>query len=187
MTKKRRTKCGVVKPLTAFNWQKANSDGYHSNCKECRAEYSRKRNMRPEIKKRNQKHNTRPEVKVRTRKYYAQPKIKAQRCKRFQEQKLAAFNRLDGACCALCGCEETCFLTIDYVDNNGAEYRRLLRSKINLWVVNATDTELRRWNLRVLCFNCNCAQYFSDNDICAAVAREHVRIRITIKTTEDKL
>ncbi len=42
MDRKRCSRCGVEKPLTAFSPARGHSDGHHSHCRACRAEYERK-------------------------------------------------------------------------------------------------------------------------------------------------
>jgi hypothetical protein len=104
---------------------------------------------------------------------------------RYRMQTDEAMERLGGARCAICGCEELIFLTIDHADGNGHEHRKQLggssrrssSKEIRRWILSATDAELAEWNLRVLCFNCNCAlNNATEDEVCAAVAWEHLRI-----------
>lgn len=70
-----------------------------------------------------------------------------------------------GGACTCCGETEPQFLSLDHVNNDGADHRRSLRkgkprgyegAAFYWWVVKAgfpTD-------LQLLCFNCNCAKGF---------------------------
>lgn len=63
--------------------------------------------------------------------------------------------------CNCCGENEIKFLTIDHVDNNGAEHRKEIFS-------NGRSGNIIQWLIRndypagfqVLCYNCNCAKGF---------------------------
>lgn len=68
-----------------------------------------------------------------------------------------AIERLGGPHCVLCGCKETTFLTIDHINGGGHQHRKLTGTSMYRWIAKATDKELKKANLRVLCFNCNCA------------------------------
>lgn len=66
-----------------------------------------------------------------------------------------------GGKCNCCGESKIEFLTIDHVNNNGAEDRKLHKDK--------TGSGMYRWliknnfpkdNYQLLCFNCNCAKGF---------------------------
>lgn len=64
-----------------------------------------------------------------------------------------------GGKCLCCGEEETVFLTLDHVDNNGAEHRKTLgtaKSGINLY--NYLKKNNFPKGFQVLCFNCNWAK-----------------------------
>lgn len=94
--------------------------------------------------------------------------------------KLAAFDRLGGCRCMLCDCEEPVFLTIDHADGNGAQHRKTAGSGVAIyrWVKKATKAELKHWNLRVLCYNCNGAtRHNTDEQVRVMIEQEHTRIR----------
>lgn len=71
-----------------------------------------------------------------------------------REDVIAAY----GGRCSCCGESEPEFLTLDHVNNDGAEHRR----------ANALSTGIKAWkwardnqhpqNLQLLCWNCNCAK-----------------------------
>jgi hypothetical protein len=168
MVTKKCTKCGVVKPLDDFyrNKNKPN-DHRELSCKVC-------------MNKQQRKHRAQSEVKAQIRKYRAQPEVKKRAREYWQENKLAAFERIGGVRCVLCGCTESIFLSVDHTNKNGNKHRKQERSaqKITQWILTATDVELHKWNLRVLCHNCNTAtRDISNKEIQAAIKRERVRIR----------
>lgn len=53
-------------------------------------------------------------------------------------------------------CHENCydFLTIDHVNNDGAEHRRKINGSLYRWLIKNNFPE----GYQVLCYNCNCAK-----------------------------
>jgi hypothetical protein len=85
--------------------------------------------------------------------------------RRRQQLKLAAFNAYGGPRCVCCGEDHLEFLSIDHVDQNGAEHRRKLMGEKG-WsptknsMCGATFYLWLKQNsyppgFRVLCMNCN--------------------------------
>ena len=75
-----------------------------------------------------------------------------------------------GGCCACCGETELVFLTIDHIEDNGAEHRRELGAKRTdggRW--GSAGAPTYRWlrdnefpeGFQVLCANCNCGRYWN--------------------------
>lgn len=72
-----------------------------------------------------------------------------------------------GSACVCCGESQKRFLTLDHVNNDGAEHRKRITGrsvypfyrggtvKVKLEAVKA---ERRRDDLQILCFNCNCGR-----------------------------
>jgi predicted restriction endonuclease len=61
-----------------------------------------------------------------------------------------------GGQCACCGEDTPEFLSVDHVDNSGAEHRRKIgRSGLYWWL---KKHNYPKDNFRLLCFNCNCAR-----------------------------
>lgn len=63
-----------------------------------------------------------------------------------------------GAQCVCCGESREKFLTIDHINNDGAEHRKSIGqggSRLYKWLIdnNFPDT------FQLLCFNCNCGRY----------------------------
>ncbi len=173
--KKRCAKCGVDKPLNDFHRRNTTCQQRQSWCKVCIREYrvqpknktrQRELDARPEIKTRQREYRAQSENKARQREYAARPEIKAQRRKSRQEERFAAFNRIGGARCVLCSCAELIFLAVDHADKNGAAHRKQVGggNAMAKWILNATDIELRKWNLRTLCCNCNTATRITSDE-----------------------
>ncbi|MFA7286952.1 MAG: hypothetical protein WC052_04815 [Patescibacteria group bacterium] len=142
-----------------------------------RAEYMREWSQRPRVKARRlqqqRERRQRPEIKVQQHEHYQQMKVKA-------------YQRIGGARCVLCGCEEPIFLTVDHADGNGHLHRQQMCGRragnghMPEWILKATNTELAKWHLRVLCGSCQKAtQHSNDAEVRAAAKREHKRIRST--------
>ena len=77
-----------------------------------------------------------------------------------------------GGCCACCGEDETGFLTLDHIHNDGAKERKELGGSGRSILIMA---RLRRegWpkgRYQILCFNCNCAR--SAYGICPHMLKE---------------
>lgn len=61
-----------------------------------------------------------------------------------------------GGRCACCGEAEPLFLTVDHIDGNGAEHRRIIRkADMWLWLVQMNFPP----GFQLLCFNCNAGRY----------------------------
>lgn len=138
------TKCGVVKPLTDFSPNKSATLGVRSKCKACVAQYMRDRR------------NSSEEERQYHLNYH-----KAWR----QRLKSKVFQYF-GAICECCGETEEKFLTLDHVNNDGADHKRALRG-VSSGRGASTDTvyrDLVKSNFanasmfRLLCFNCNCGR-----------------------------
>ena len=147
-------------------------DGYNAACKICAGKYMKIYRLRPAVQKHlsatNFIRNRRPEVMVRRNNYSITYR---------KRQKLQALNRLGGAKCVMCGCESIQFLTIDHINKDGGGHRRTVNSgwPMQYWVKKATDQELNKAKLRVLCFNCNCSQ-LPDSALRVVVDSERRRI-----------
>jgi hypothetical protein len=93
------------------------------------------------------------------------------RCKQREfARKLAVFNAYGGPKCACCGETIFKFLTIDHINNDGAEHRRSLKNdksksssgqRIYCWLKKNNFPP----GFQVLCFNCNCGKSLN-NGIC---------------------
>ena len=65
-------------------------------------------------------------------------------------------------CCGVTGIE---FLTLDHIDNNGADHRRQAKTRAGCdfyaWLLK---TNYEDENIQVMCYNCNCAK--KDTGVC---------------------
>lgn len=121
---------------------------------EKRKEYNRLYRLRPEEKakraKRSKKERSEDSQRIRKN-------IKAYKLRLKREVFTAYGNKCS---CLKCDVENPKFLTIDHVNNDGAEHRKKVKSgtQILLWA--------RRNNfpptLRLMCWNCNCARQWND-------------------------
>lgn len=77
------------------------------------------------------------------------------RCKRLraaeQERILDAY----GHACACCGERERLFLTVDHVNNDGAEHRKTFNGDLYKWLIRQGFPD----GFQILCFNCNMGKY----------------------------
>lgn len=133
------TKCGDVKALTDFHTSENRKSGVVPHCKECRKEYDHTPTGHTLKKARSVKHNR--QLKLDALKAYGgkNPMCACKHCKEHRVE----------------------FLTIDHIDNDGAEHRRAIKS--------TAGKQLYRWlkrnkypkGFRVLCMNCNfsCGAY----------------------------
>jgi hypothetical protein len=150
--------CGLTKPINKFNGKGStilkNGDKVkyrESICRQCDRERRYASGVCCMCAR-----STRPGSR------YCEKHLQGQRTsmkKRNQQDKLAAFIQY-GSECAYCHDKRTLFLTIDHIENNGAEHRRQQRSgqngghNIYAW--------LRKNNypkgFQTLCYNCNCTK-----------------------------
>ena len=68
--------------------------------------------------------------------------------------------------CACCGEKEYNFLTLDHINNDGAEHKRFLKTRstrnIYIWIIKNNFPPI----FQILCFNCNCGRYYRTNNVC---------------------
>lgn len=136
------TKCNTLKPKDSYySNKKWTTDGLQSWCKEC-------------IKKSRKDYYNRDIEKLR----------KKGRDDR-KKEKLALINAYGGKC-VCCGESQWEFLTIDHINNDGAEHRRRLGKGIKSKGSTTMVWRYLRKNgypkgeFQLLCFNCNCAKGF---------------------------
>jgi hypothetical protein len=139
LTSKVCNKCNIRKDLNLFHQHKTTRDGYYHTCKECNNKISKETYHKNKIRSRilNRLHRFRLKQEI--------------------------FNKYGGFICACCKETEPIFLTLDHMNNNGAEERRIHGNVEKLW------SWLKRNNFpegyQVLCFNCNAGKHLN-NGIC---------------------
>ena len=132
--------CKIDKPLIEYRKRKASKDGLNIYCKPCHTKRVKEwRLNNPELKKAQGKRETH----------------------RLKQEMLNAY----GNACACCGEDTPEFLSIDHINNDGAEHRKQISGKRT-----AAGVSVYRWlrkqgfpkdNFQLLCYNCNSAkQYF---------------------------
>lgn len=132
-------RCRQVKPIFAFAPIKRTSQLIYSwLCTVCSEEYEARRRKWAERRRKNSASDS---AKFR------------------QSVRTQVINAYGGKC-ACCGETEPKLLTIDHVNNDGAEHRRKLNIKggwvFYSWIIKNNFPK----NLQLLCFNCNCAKGF---------------------------
>lgn len=159
------SKCDVSKPLAAFSPHKHYKYGRNSWCKSCVNEYGRVRSARADVKaQRKQYYDANRDhlmaVKYEWRKTRSPEVWNAYNRNRNARMRLEVLARYGGFC-TCCGEAEFRFLTIDHVNNDGAEHRRERGGG------QGNGTNIYRWlkahhfpvsGFQVLCYNCNCAK-----------------------------
>jgi hypothetical protein len=138
MTTKPCTECKITKPFSEFSKHPKGKFGLQSKCKQCHKEYK-------------QQHYAKPEAFKDRREYYRGYRNS------FKDKVFAHY----GEECACCGEKGRAFLTLDHIDNNGAEHRRELgggrstsTDKTWRWLVTNNFPE----GFQILCYNCNCGK-----------------------------
>ena len=159
------SKCKETKPLNQFHKSPATKDGHLSVCKVCKAAYMKIRYGQERLKLQEMDAVGDPKaaeyraLKVRnTRKW--------QRNNRDRHNQIARNWRRSvvmeaivayGGKCYCCGESNSMFLTLDHINNNGAEEKRTNRATISL----AYWARRNNWpdTLQLACYNCNCGRY----------------------------
>lgn len=166
------TKCDVEKQLDEF-WFNARKGRYVAHCKECAA-IERKR-WKDANKERSKKSNREWQIANPDRTKAAHqrwlernPGIAQERSRIWREANLdrarakqreisrilkdSAYAAYGGYVCSCCGETEEAFLSIDHVNNDGAEHRRdVNRRKIYKWLRDNGYPD----GYQILCMNCN--------------------------------
>lgn len=124
---------------------------YYQNHKEQKKEYGRSYRQKPEVKKRRlesarQRRKENPE-KLREYQHKRNQNIRMEVIKYYSNGKMA---------CKCCNEMELKFLTVDHINNNGAEHRRTDKSARTIcsWLYTHNFPE----GFQILCMNCNFAK-----------------------------
>jgi hypothetical protein len=167
--------CGKTKTVADFPGK-----GVDYWCTECRNAYSlklyhkRRAELSPEeLVKLRAKVNERQNVKRAERLARMTPeassaykaKLNAENVKRRESVRDSVYRAYGGYVCACCGENEKAFLSIDHVNNDGADHKRLNRLH--------TGEQMYRWIIRngfpkgfqILCMNCNWGKH-RNNGVC---------------------
>jgi hypothetical protein len=128
VTHRKCTKCGKTLGIANYYWARG---APFSWCKECEKARVRKwqKNNKEKVKQ------------------YGRTSIK-----RIRNQVLEAY----GGKCQCCGETEPVFLVVDHINNDGAEHRKQLGSK--MFYVWLRQNGFPKDNFQLLCWNCNMAK-----------------------------
>lgn len=145
--------CPVCKnylSIKKFYIHKITKDGHSWACKKCtKAKQKEYRKKNPDKAKkwylRNRKNILNNKKQNNLRKRQWNKKIR-----------LLVLNHY-GAKCKCCGEAHLEFLTIDHIHGNGNQHRKIIPSTIYVWLKQNNYPK----GFRILCFNCNCAKYYS--------------------------
>ncbi len=132
------SRCKEPLPLSSFHKNKCNKDGHHHACKECRKAYDI--------------------VWEASHKELRNKKNKEYRAN-LKKQVYDHYKRR----CTCCGETEEIFLSVDHINEDGAEQRRIVGNGRKRWGGGeATYTWIIRHNFpdtfQILCINCNWAK-----------------------------
>ena len=133
------SKCGEVKPLDQFKVDRATASGHKQPCKRCSNRLSKRWAKTTE------------RGRLSLKKYRRR---RAKSCNmRYRSDVLEAY----GNCCACCGESTPEFLTVDHVNNDGAQHRKSVPggTRFYHWLVKAG---FPKGEFQLLCWNCNCAK-----------------------------
>lgn len=123
--------------LTKHNWKKSDKEDSYNVCRDCSNAESR-------------------------RKYQNRKEWYASRHNLFKEKVIQHY----GGKCACCSIDDQVFLTLDHVNNNGAEHRRSLGGTSKRTGQRYTGNRMYKWviengfpdDFQILCWNCNWAK-----------------------------
>lgn len=149
MEEKTCNKCGQLKPLSDFTRSARGKYGYKAVCKICWAAYMR------------EYYESNPDARAGRSSYHKNLRNK---------HKEQVFDML-GTECACCGEADKRFLTLDHVNNDGADHRRELGGgkgsggpdKVWRWLAKNPEASDR---FQILCYNCNCAKQYTGLGVC---------------------
>lgn len=142
------SKCKAVKPCSEYHRDKSKKHGHATTCKQCAVERTAARLRDPEKYARHLQSG---------RNRAKSPEVIARRTEQYAADK-ARVIELYGGSCACCGETEPMFLTLDHVNNDGAEHRATdsLASQGVRW--HRRNGFVRDERFQLLCWNCNCAK-----------------------------
>jgi hypothetical protein len=136
--------CGEVKLLTEFYNHRISKDGHSWHCKQCnrilRKEYYLKNRRRIITHNCNYRKNNRKISNL-------------WHVKNYQKKRKIVLNHY-GSKCACCGETEEKFLSVDHMNNDGANHRRSGGKNITIWLIKNNFPE----GFQLLCYNCNIAK-----------------------------
>lgn len=173
------SKCSEIKDVSEFYKYLYHKDGLHSACKKCHyatVKEWRKNNVEKWnviSRKLAAKYRETTDVLEKNRKYKKVNgvRLSARNKERWREIKYEIFSHYCGGepICMCCGEKNMEFLSLDHINNDGAEHRRSMRLGKKGGGMGS-GTQLYYWIRRnkypllfqILCMNCNCGKAKND-------------------------
>lgn len=150
-------KCNESKPLQGYRRKNGGKRYYRDYCVQCWS--ASRREYQKDYRERNAERLT----KYHADKYERTKETgRLVRKRHYEKWKKAVFDHY-GHECSCCGEKEPKFLTIDHVNDDGAEHRKEVSAGIVLFRWLVTNGFPRTF--RILCFNCNSGR-FHNGGIC---------------------
>ena len=150
------TKCGESKQLAMYRKVQGGKRYYRPYCVQCWTA------SRREYQKAYQERNAEKLTAYHAEKYARTRETGKKVRKRYYEKwKKVVFDHY-GHQCSCCGEDEPKFLTIDHVNNDGAEHRKTVPAGSTLfrWLFKNEFPK----DFRVLCFNCNSGRFHNGGE-----------------------
>lgn len=143
------TGCGLEKLLDDFRKEARRPHGYSARCKECARADSRRSYA--------DNHESNLAVKRRNREKYGPQLATTQKDYRVTNKMIVMTHYCGGTpYCVGCGITNMEVLTIDHINEDGAEHRKEVRhSQLPAWLIRNGFPD----NYQILCWNCNNAKH----------------------------
>jgi hypothetical protein len=75
--------------------------------------------------------------------------------------------------CAICKEHRLWFLTIDHINNDGAQHRKKLKSNIYKWIIKNKYPE----GFQILCWDCNWEKYLINKPQAKSTTKKYINIK----------
>lgn len=150
-------KCNREKFLLDFDFHTRSSGGRRHECRDChraRMNIHYLKNKPHRLLRAKERYQEKPSAV-----WTEEKRLRAnENSKRYRQEHFQTVLDHYGPRCACCGEENLLFLTVDHINNDGAEHRRKGTGKVSLafyrWIIKNDFPD----DLRILCFNCNCGR-----------------------------
>ena len=143
--------CGEYKDMALYQKEQGGKFYARSHCVPC---WSAERNGYQQAYR--EKYKERLRIYDREKYKTNLPAIKIRAKRHYEKWKKVVFDHY-GNVCSCCGETQSRFLTIDHMDDDGAEHRKDVSAGLVLfkWLINNNFPK----NFRILCFNCNAGRF----------------------------
>lgn len=170
------TKCKQQFPLSEFHSNASMKDGLSHYCKPCAREASANwvRTHRHEQSERTKKWAAANRIRIKTWKHANRDRWRESGRKGHAKLKEKVFDHY-GRACACCGEAQEEFLSIDHINNDGAQHKKEIPSGLYRWLIKNEFPK----DFQTLCMNCNWGKRL--NGICPHKARKLVGIPFLVE------